>query len=128
MNEHRAAVGKSGQRIGERIFLRLLEHDRVMEHGAGLLADALDQAAMILAVPVLVRVIQRETADEAVVEVQGHDDGRVEARGFLAEADHRMYRDKAARRSDLEAVPAARAEFAVNPYDPTRDADAPAVA
>ncbi len=45
-----------------------------------------------------------------------HDGTTYEA--LLAEADHRMYRDKAARRGELRAVPAAAGnEFAVDGYD-----------
>ena len=36
MHEHRAAVRQAGQRVGQRIFLRLLEDDRVVDHGGGL--------------------------------------------------------------------------------------------
>src|SRR5205823_3975032 len=46
---------------------------------------------------------------------------------LLAEADHRMYRDKSARRGELGAAPAASSEFAIDPFDATRDADAPIV-
>jgi diguanylate cyclase (GGDEF)-like protein/putative nucleotidyltransferase with HDIG domain len=38
---------------------------------------------------------------------------------LLAEADHRMYRDKATRRGELQRQPAAGNEFAAAPYDAT---------
>jgi diguanylate cyclase (GGDEF)-like protein len=47
---------------------------------------------------------------------------------LLAEADHRMYRDKAARRGELKTQPAAGNEFIVDPYEATtQDVDAPPV-
>ena len=68
--------GSAGQRIGQRIFLRLLEDDRVVDHGARLLGDPLEQTAVILGVVVRRRVIQRQAADERIVEVQRADDAR----------------------------------------------------
>ena len=65
VHEHRAAVRQRRQRIGQRIFLRLLEDDRVVDDGAGLLGDALEQPAVILGVVVRLDVIERQAADEA---------------------------------------------------------------
>ena len=42
--------GSAGQRIGQRVFLRLLEHDRVVDDGGGLLGDAIEQPAVIVGV------------------------------------------------------------------------------
>ena len=36
VHEHEPCVGQGRQRIGERILLRLLEHDRVVDDGGGL--------------------------------------------------------------------------------------------
>ena len=59
------AVRQPGQRVGQRIFLRLLEHDRVVDDGARLLGDPLEQPAVILGVVVGLDVVEREAADEA---------------------------------------------------------------
>ena len=76
VDEHRAAVRERRQRIGQRIFLRLLEHDRVVDHGARLLRDPLEQPAMIFRVPVRLRMIERQASDEGVVEMQRAHDRR----------------------------------------------------
>src|SRR6185369_4618017 len=82
LDEHRAPVRQPGQRVGQRDFLRLLEHDRIVNDGAGLLGDALDQAAVLVGVPVGVDVVQRQASEERLVVVQRHDDRRLEARGL----------------------------------------------
>ena len=50
VREHEARVRQAGQRVGERRLVRLLEDDGVVDHGRGLLADAIEQPAMIVAV------------------------------------------------------------------------------
>ena len=52
VHEHEARVRQPRQRIGQRVFLRLLEHDRVVDDGRRLLRDALEQAAMVVGVEV----------------------------------------------------------------------------
>jgi len=54
-----------------------------------------------------------------------HDGATYEA--LLAEADHRMYRDKAARRGQLRSRPAVSNEFAIDQLDPNSDAPQPLV-
>ena len=43
-------VRQPRQRIGERVFLRLLEDDRVVNHGGSLFADAIEQPAMVVTI------------------------------------------------------------------------------
>ena len=52
--------GKPGERVGERVFLRLLEDDRVVDDGRGLLGDAVEQAAVIVGVEVGFVVVDRD--------------------------------------------------------------------
>ena len=66
VHEHRPAVRQRRQRIGQRVFLGLLEDDRVVNHGARLFGDALEQPAVILGVVVRLDVIERQAADERV--------------------------------------------------------------
>jgi len=55
-----------------------------------------------------------------------HDGGTYEA--LLAEADHRMYRDKAARRGQLRSRPSVNNEFAIDPIESVKpDAAQPLV-
>ena len=42
--------GSAGQRVGQRVFLRLLEDDRVVDDGRGLLGDAIEQPAVVVGV------------------------------------------------------------------------------
>ena len=78
MNEHRAAIRQTGQRIGERVLLHLLEDNRVVQHRGSLFGDALEQPTVIVAIVVPLEVVQREAADERVVELQRADDGRLQ--------------------------------------------------
>ena len=73
--------GRPGQRIGERIFLRLLEHDRVVDDRGGLLAHAIEQPAVVVGVAARVDVIDRQRADEPLVEHQRADQRRLQRRG-----------------------------------------------
>ena len=50
VHEHEARVRQRRQRIGQRVFLRLLEDDRVVDDGGGLLGDAIEEAAVIVGV------------------------------------------------------------------------------
>jgi hypothetical protein len=59
MHEHVAGVLQPGERIGERVLLRLLEHERVIEHGRRLLGDAVEQPAVVVRVDRLGRVVDR---------------------------------------------------------------------
>ena len=92
VEEHRAAVGQRRERVGQRVLLRLLEDDRVVDDGARLFRDALDQAAVILGVSVRLDVEQRERSDEVVGEEERADDRgskrglRGDARGFERES------------------------------------------
>ena len=52
VHEHEARVRQAGERIGERIFLRLLEDDRVVDDGRRLLRHAVEQPAVIVGVEV----------------------------------------------------------------------------
>jgi len=54
-----------------------------------------------------------------------HDGATYEA--LLAEADHRMYRDKAARRGELKQAPTGGNEFAADAFDGTADVAAQSV-
>ena len=86
VHEHRAAVGQARQRIGQRVFLRLLEHDRVVDDGPGLFRDALEQAPVIVRVPVGLEMIERQAADEGrVVDVERADERGLQARLGQAE-------------------------------------------
>ena len=78
--------GSAGQRIGQRIFLRLLEHDRVVDDRGGLLGDAVEQAAVIVGVDRRLGVVDRDRADEALVEQQRADQRRVQRRAIGREA------------------------------------------
>ena len=42
--------GSAGQRVGQRVFLRLLEDDRVVDDRRGLLGDAIEQPAVVVGV------------------------------------------------------------------------------
>ena len=64
VHEEVARVRQAGQRIGQRVLLRLLEEHRVLDDGAGLLRDAVEQPAMIVAVEGRLGVIDRQRADE----------------------------------------------------------------
>jgi hypothetical protein len=52
VHEHEPGVRQPGQRVGERVFLRLLEHDRVVDDGGGLLRHPIEQPAMVVRVEV----------------------------------------------------------------------------
>ena len=69
-----ASIGQSGQRVGERILLGLLEDHRIVDDRASLLADAFEQAAMILAVEAGLDVIDRERADQPVADQERADE------------------------------------------------------
>ena len=50
VHEHEPRVRQAGERIGQRIFLRLFEDDRVVDDGGGLLRNAIEQPAVIVGV------------------------------------------------------------------------------
>jgi hypothetical protein len=66
----------------------LFEHDRVVDHGSRLFGDAIEQASMIVGVDRRVDVVDRNRADEPIVEHQRADERRLQrglsndARGF----------------------------------------------
>jgi hypothetical protein len=78
VHEHEARVRQAGQRIGQRIFLRLLEHDRVVDHGGGLFADAIEQAPVIVGVEVGLRRVDGQRADEAIAEDERRHERRLQ--------------------------------------------------
>ena len=91
MHEQEARVRKPGQRIGQRVFLRLLEQHRVVDDGRGLLGDAIEETAVIVPIERRGEVIHRERADEALVEQQRADQRRLQLR---AGAKTRLPRDR----------------------------------
>ena len=78
VQEHEAGVRQARQLIGQRLLLRLLEDDRVLDDGRRLLRDTVDQPSMVVAVVVRLGVIDREGADEPVVGDEGTDERRLE--------------------------------------------------
>jgi hypothetical protein len=65
---------EAGERIGERVFLRLLEDDRVVNHRCSLFAHAIEQATMVVPVEACVDVVDANRADEAIVNHQWADE------------------------------------------------------
>ena len=82
VHEHEARIRQAGQRIGQRIFLRLLEHDRVVDDGRGLLADAIEQPAVVVGVEIRLGRIHGECADEAIAEHQRRHQRGLQGRGL----------------------------------------------
>ena len=82
VHEHEARVRQARQRVGQRIFLGLLEHDRVVNHGGRLLADAIEEAAVIVGVEIRLRRVDRQRADEAIVEDERRDQGGLQRGGL----------------------------------------------
>ena len=80
VHEHEPRVRQAGQRIGQRIFLRLLEHDRVVDDRGGLLGDAVEQPAVIVGVDRRLGVVDGDRADEPLVEEQRADERRLQRR------------------------------------------------
>ena len=78
VHEHEARVRQAGQRVGQRVFLRLLEHDRVVDDGGGLFAHAIEQPAVVVGVAARVDVVDRQRADEPLVEHQRADQRRLQ--------------------------------------------------
>ena len=70
MHEQEARVRQPGQRIGQRVFLRLLEQHRVVDDRGRLFRDAVEQPTMIVAIERGVDVVDRQRADEAFAEEQ----------------------------------------------------------
>ena len=103
VDEHRSPVRQTGERIGERVLLRLLEDDRVVDDGSRLLGDPLDQPAVIFGIAVRVDVIQRQAADELVVEEQRAHDRRFQL-GARRDAG-RFERDSRIGVDDRAAIP-----------------------
>ena len=68
VQEHVAGVGQPGHRVGPRILARLLEERGVVDDGRGLLADALEQPAVLIAVEAPRHVVDRDRSDEPIVE------------------------------------------------------------
>ena len=81
MHEHEPGVRQAGQRVGQRVLLRLFEDDRVVDDGGGLFADAVQEPAVVVGVAAGVDVVDREGADEPLVEDQRADQGGLEAGG-----------------------------------------------
>ena len=70
--EQPAGIRQTGQRIGERILLRLLEHDRVVNDGRRLLADAFQQPRVVLGVEARIGVIHARAYRSAGRQSSGH--------------------------------------------------------
>ncbi len=66
--------GSPVERIGQRVGLRLLEEHRVLDDRAGLLRYAVEQPAVVVAVEARLGVVDRERADELIVEEQRADE------------------------------------------------------
>ena len=60
--------GSAGQRVGQRIFLRLLEHHRVVDDRGRLLGNPIEQPAVIVGVDRRLGVIDGDRPDEPLVE------------------------------------------------------------
>ena len=58
------AVGKVGQRVGERHLVHLLEQDRVADHRCDLVADAVEHPPVIIAIRIGVDVVEGQRPDE----------------------------------------------------------------
>ncbi len=78
VHEHEARVRQARERVGERVFLRLLEHDRVVDDRGRLFGNAIEEAAMVVGVHRLIDVIDGDGADEAFVEYQRADQRRLQ--------------------------------------------------
>ncbi len=86
MHEHEPRVRQRRQRVGQRIFLRLLEHHRVVDDRRRLFGDAVEQPAVIVGVDRRLGVVDRDGPDEPLVEEQRADERRVQRRAIGGEA------------------------------------------
>ena len=73
VHEEEPRVRQAGERVRQRVFLRLLEQHRVVDDRRGLLRHAIEQPAVIVAVERGVGVVDRQRADEPLVEHQRAD-------------------------------------------------------
>ena len=80
VHEHEPRVRQRRQRIGQRVFLRLLEHHRVVDDRGRLLGDPIEQPPVIVGVDRPVGVVDRDRPDEAFVEHQRADERGLQRR------------------------------------------------
>ena len=80
MLEERPGVRQAGQRVGERVPLRLLEDDRVVDDRGRLAADPVEQPGMVFLIEPGFRVVHRKRSNQLAGKNQRTDERRLENR------------------------------------------------